>query len=263
MRARSNRRKSPPRKLSVPRIRINWRALLLPPLALGIVMGGLVAGKALLDRPVRQLSIEGEFRRVSPLQIEAALASELGRGFLSLDLDELSRRLEQLAWVDTVRIGRRWPDALSVSVTEHIAAARWGADGLLNVRGELFTVDARHLPAELPQLGGPPGSEREVATYYLSLRGRLAEAGMSLESLEMDKRGALHFRLSTGQEIRIGRQEIAQRIDRFFTIVAPALAAEFDGVDYVDLRYTNGFTVGWSAGAEAELAGNMELSGNG
>jgi cell division protein FtsQ len=43
-------------------------------------------------------------------------------------------------------------------------------------------------------------------------------------------------------------------MERFFDVVAPALAAEMPRVRYVDLRYTNGFAVGWRASADAELA---------
>ncbi len=68
-------------------------------------------------------------------------------------------------------------------MTEHQAAARWGDTGLLNVRGELFTDNVQYTLPELPNLAGPPGSEREVARRYLTLRGRLAEAGLKLDSL--------------------------------------------------------------------------------
>ena len=54
------------------------------------------------------------------------------------------------------------------------------------------------------------------------------------------------FSCSAGdQEIRLGRRDIDERLYRFFDVVAPALANELKRVAYVDLRYTNGFAVGW------------------
>jgi len=86
------------------------------------------------------------------------------------------------------------------------------------------------------------------------VRGKLAEADLALESLAMDERGAWRLVLGGGQEIRLGRREIDERLYRFFDVVAPALIAVLPRVEYVDLRYTNGFAVGWRDGPPANLA---------
>ncbi len=122
------------------------------------------------------------------------------------------------------------------------------------MRGELFTEYSQHAFAELPSLAGPPGSERDVARRYLAVRGKLVEADLSLERLELDERGSWRLVLGGGQEIRLGRRDIDERLYRFFDVVAPALAAELKSVEYVDLRYTNGFAVGWRDGPPANLA---------
>src|SRR5262249_36526988 len=118
---------------------------------------------ALLDRPVRRVEVTGQFLRVSPPQIEQAVLAyskaNAHGGFVSLRLDELKTVLKEIAWVDRVRIERRWPDGVRVTITEQIPGARWGERGLLNSRGELFLKDARFVPAELPQLTGPDGTE--------------------------------------------------------------------------------------------------------
>jgi cell division protein FtsQ len=252
LRTRTNRRKAesplkrlPPLKID-PRWHVNWRAVLWPPLIVAGLLATFDGARALLDRPVRRLVVEGTFQRVTPLQIEATVESNIDGGFLSLDLDRVSEQVKRLDWIDRVQIGRAWPDTLVVDVVEHQAAARWGDKGLLNVRGELFTDNAQFPLPELPNLAGPPGSEREVARRYLALRGPLAEAGLKLESLTMDERGAWSIELKGGQEIRLGRRDVDERIYRFFDVVAPALAGELQRAKYVDLRYTNGFAVGWA-----------------
>lgn len=229
----------------VPRIRVNWTAVLLPPIAVACAYLGAAALDVLLDRPVERLVVEGPFQRVTPVQIEAALAPELGEGFLSLDLESLRQRVQALPWIDTARLRRAWPDALIVRVTEHRAAARWGDRGLMNERGELFAERPEHAFPELPKLSGPEGSERTVASFYLELSEPLAAAHLEVDSLTLDERGAWRLTLETGQEVRLGRRDVEQRADRFFSIVAPALANDLERIEYVDLRYTNGFAVGW------------------
>ena len=110
---------------------------------------------------------------------------------------------------------------------------------------------------------GPEGSERELAAYYLRLRGKLAEAQMTLDQLSMDERGALSLKLATGQEIRFGREEIDTRISRFFDVIAPAITTRFDQIKYVDLRYTNGFAVGWTEQPDTDYAASTELRSRG
>jgi cell division protein FtsQ len=182
---------------------------------------------------------------------------------MTVDLGALRERVQQLDWVDRVNVGRRWPDQLTVRVTEHQAAARWGDSGLLNVRGELFTERAQHSFAELPSLAGPPGTERDVARRYLAVRGKLADAGLTLATLELDERGAWLLTLGGGQEIRLGRRDIDERLYRFFDVVAPALAADLKRVEYVDLRYTNGFAVGWREGPPENLAAVAAIEAGG
>ena len=157
-RARTNRRKTAPRRLpTLPKVQIsiNWRALLVPPIAALVLFAAAIGGRMLLDRPVESLVMEGQFQRVTPVQIEAALDPVIRQSFLTLDLDSLRASVAAIDWVDTVRISRVWPAALSVQITEHQAAASWGDGGLLNTRGDLFTKDARYEYAELPKLAGP------------------------------------------------------------------------------------------------------------
>lgn len=266
MRGKKNRRKSVkqrPRMPRMPRFRINFKALLVPPLAVAAVVAAGWSAREALDKPIGAITIEGSFQRVSAVQIEAAMAPELARGFLSVDLKAVRRRVEALDWTDEVNVGRVWPDRLVVRVTEHRAAARWGDSGLLNVRGELFTESSRHTFPELPSLLGPAGSEHDVARWYLAVRGRLAEAHLGLDRLSMDARGALHLVLDGGLEVRLGRRAVGERLDRFFEVVAPALAEDLPRIDYVDLRYTNGFAVGWLPAAEAEVMASQGGSHSG
>jgi len=254
--ARRNRRKKAPLELpklpTLPRPDVDWgRALGLAATAVMIV-AALALGRDLLDLPVRRLELEGSFQRVTALEIQAAVEPALGPSFVSVDLDEIRRHVEAIDWVAGARVQRVWPDALRISYGEHLAAARWGDSGLLNTAGELFANDDRHEYRELPRLAGPEGSHRRVAARYLDIRDRLARSGLMLEVLRMDARGAFSIELAGGVTVRIGREDIPDRIDRFFAIAVPALAGDIETAEYIDMRYRNGFAVGWRDGAPSE-----------
>lgn len=206
-------------------------------------------GVAVLDRPIKTVEVGGQFQRVAGVTIESAVKPFRGAGFLSVDLDALQKALEQISWVDRARVERRWPSTVRVVITEHIPAARWGEAGLMNTRGELFLRDARHIPPELPQLIGPDGTEEEVAALYLETYPRLLSVGMRLAKVELDPRGAWQLTLANGVRVRLGRQEVHQRLERFIRVASPMVAARTGEVSYIDLRYSNGFSVGWNPAA--------------
>ncbi|HEX3914592.1 MAG TPA: cell division protein FtsQ/DivIB [Steroidobacteraceae bacterium] len=198
-----------------------------------------------LDRPVHVISIDGSFQRVSPGQIEKAVAPFASQGFMSASLSEIQRAVEALPWVEHARIARRWPNSLRVTVTEQTAAARWDDAGLLNTRGELFIKAATHVPAELPRLSGPDGTESQVAQRYLAVQGRMLEAGMRIAALRLDERGAWEMDLDTGITVRLGRRDVDERIERFIHTASQVIAHRLTEISYVDMRYSNGFAIGW------------------
>ena len=166
---RSNRRKAPPKAKKAVRIRfpeLNWslyaNATVLVGLLVGVYFGTLWA----LDTKISEVRIEGKFERVSVLQVESAITPFVDKGFLSIDLRSLQSAIKDMPWVEEASVRRSWPSALVVAITEQRAVARWHKSGLLNVYGELFVENATHIPAELPHLSGPPGSELQVAMRF-------------------------------------------------------------------------------------------------
>lgn len=238
-----------------------------------VMLGGVVAAVGLLlwfavwsvlDRPIQHAEISGKFAQVSRVQIEQALEPFAHAGFVSINLGAVKSSVESIRWIDHARIERAWPDGLRVAVTEQVAVARWndlGTDvvGLLNTRGELFLPAAREVPADLPQLTGPAGTESDVAKLYLETFPRLLTVGLRLERVLLDARGAWTLSLSNGVEVRLGRQDIDARLERFISAASPVIATRNGEVAYVDMRYSNGFAIGWArGGANAPRATNQE-----
>ena len=212
-----------------------------------------------LDQNITQVSVTGRFQRVSPVEVEQAVKARVrDMGLVSVDLAAVRRAVEQLPWVDSATVERRWPRALNIRVVEQVAAARWGANGLLNTRGELFISEARHIPPELPRLSGPRGSEAEVARRYLAAQGQLIEAGMRLTAVRLDPRGAWEFDLDNGITVRLGRRQVDERFQRFVTAGVGQIAAHANDIHYIDMRYTNGFAIGWRVGGQRVASGNPE-----
>ncbi len=207
----------------------------------------------MLDQPISSITIEGSFQRVSALQIEEAISAELGTGFFSANLNAIQKRIVELAWIDQASVARRWPGALVINVTEQVPAAIWGERGLLNTRGDLFVNDARHVPAELPRLSGPDGQSSIVAQRYLTMREKLIPFGLDLRHVNLDTRGAWEMQLGNGVEIRLGRRDIDARAALFLDVAANIISSREAEIDFVDMRYSNGFTIGWKNGSRSPV----------
>jgi cell division protein FtsQ len=243
-----NRRKPREKRWQLPRI--NWRAL-------GVVLGvpAALAGVALaalwvLNQPIETVAVAGRFQRVAPVDVERVVKAEVhGTGLLSVDLAGVRRAIHTLPWVDGVSVQRAWPRGLDVLVVEQTAAARWGERGLLNTRGELFDSDERHIPPELARLSGPPGKESVVAQRYLAVEGRLVQAGLRLTAIRLDARGAWEMDLANGVTLRLGRREVDERFEKFMNTALKLVTQRGEDIAYVDMRYTNGFAIGWRGNA--------------
>ena len=242
------------------------RRLSVPLFAVAVVALSYRFSAFLLDQPITAITIEGPFQRVTALQIEEAISEELTSGFFSVDLEAVRGRISALAWIDQANVARRWPGRLEITVTEQVPAAVWGASGLLNTRGDLFVENARHVPAELPRLSGPEAMSAEVAHRYLEMREALIPFGLDLREVTLDPRGAWELTLTNGIDIRLGRREVNNRAQLFLDVAAAIVASREAEIDFVDMRYSNGFTIGWKNGkpspkSDAEASGRRMVAG--
>jgi cell division protein FtsQ len=245
------RRAAPAARWSLPGL--PWTALGRWLLAAGIVTAVLLVTIWALDQPITQVSVAGRFERVAPLDVERAVKESVaGKGLVNVDLPRVRAAVRALPWVDTVSVQRNWPRGLAVTIGEQVAAARWGDHGLLNTRGDLFANDVTHIPLELPRLSGPDGTQAAVVHRYIIMRDRLQELGMRITALRLDARGAWELDLDNGVTVRLGRQQLDERFNTFVATAARIVAQRATDIAYVDMRYANGFAIGWrSAGAGA------------
>lgn len=211
---------------------------------LAVVLGGWLLLRSGSEQ-VTQLQIEGPLQRVSSGDVKRALDPLLQTHFLSLELDQARARLSALPWVSRARVERVWPGTLRVVVWEREPFARWNEDQVIDVDGEVFKPAPHEVPAGLVQLGGAPGSEREVMDGYRRLRDQLATTPFALLSLRQDARGEWTARTVGGVELRFGRGVPDDKLPMLLGAALAKLREQLLQVEHVDLRYTNGFAVGW------------------
>jgi cell division protein FtsQ len=83
-----------------------------------------------------------------------------------------------------------------------------------------------------------------VLEQYRVASDLLAPLGLRIDRLELDGRRALHLQLDGGVQLELGRvQQAWQRLQRFARAWPAVFEGRMDGLQRVDLRYSNGFSV--------------------
>lgn len=217
-------------------------------LALLVVVGA--AAKQFIESsayPLRTIRIEGELAHVTRAQVVDALQGRLAGTFFSMDIDAVRGLFESIPWVRRAEVRRVWPDRLAVRLEEHVVLARWGQpeDGrLVNTHGEAFDGKSG---AHLPLFAGPSGTEAEVTRRYGLFREQLMPLHLEPRMVMLSPRYSWQLRLSSGLALQLGRDSdkdrVADRLTRFVSVYPVTLGQLVRKLDYVDLRYPNGFAL--------------------
>jgi cell division protein FtsQ len=205
----------------------------------------LVGGHWLLRSalfPLRVVEVRSPLEHASREELQAALGRYAAGNFFAARIDEVRAEAERVPWVRRASVRRVWPDRLEVAIEEHVAFARWGTEGLVNVQGERF---AAQTDAPLPLFVGPPGTEGEIARRYSRFAQLLSPLGSPLERVVLSSRHGWQLRLANGLQLTLGRDADAAdgRLARFVDAYARNASSRVASDLVVDLRYPNGFAV--------------------
>ena len=195
--------------------------------------------------PIRWLEIDGAFERVSAEQLRASLAPVAVGSFFTVDLEAVKAAAYRQAWVADVTLRKTWPDTVMVRVREYTPAAHWINAQLISVSGESFRVPGADEIQGLPWLSGPDGQLDVVFETWQQFNSELIPAGLEIEVIRLDRRGAWFLVLTIGTEVHIGRENTLSRLQRLVKSWPKLLYGKDLAPMGVDLRYSNGFAVRW------------------
>lgn len=176
--------------------------------------------------------------RVDITQVEAVVRNELQGNFFTVDIEGVRKAFEQLPWVRKVSVRRHFPWSLEVDIEEQVALANWGGAGLVNTYGEVFAAEAEQ---GLPNFMGQADTAGEVTRMYQVFGDQLTPLKQEIAQISLSPRRAWQLKLGNGMVLELGREQAQERLARFVAVYPYSLAAIPRTVNYVDLRYNNGF----------------------
>ena len=225
---------------------LNMVALLFALAASALLAWGAVAWT--VHQPafaLHRVVVDGNLALASRAHLERVIREELNGTFFTLSLAEARASLQRVPWVKSVALRRQWPDRLEVTIAEHEPLARWNDAALVDTEGEVFSAN---FDGDLPHFVGPDGSAADIARRYREFSVALEPRSLAISELRLSPRGGWQLRTTGGAAlaIELGRSAPGERLSRFVHYHARTVGAlnrAGTRVDYVDLRYRNGFAV--------------------
>ncbi len=188
--------------------------------------------------PLRTVELKAVPQHVSAEQLEKVVHRKVSGNFFSVDLEQTRQAFEELSWVRKVGVRRKFPWSLEIEMEEQIPLATWNGKKLVNTYGEVFDgiVDQ-----PLPAFIGQADTSVQVAQMYGELNAVLQPIRHWIVQISLTPRYAWQVKLDNGMVLKLGREEMQQRLARFVAVYPYSLAAMARPVKNVDLRYRNGF----------------------
>ena len=208
-----------------------------------IFSAALSSAFSLINKKITEVQYMTEINRVSLDDLEAVSSRIYNQGFLQIDLSLVKQEIEAINWVKSASIERRWPDRINIFVQEEDIIGRWNNQSIINSKGNLFNLNQQTLPSGLIEFDGPDGQQDIVFKMYLVFTQELVARGILIERMTLDFKGSWSITIRPGITIRFGKDNISERFERFLMIWDESLLDNLSVIEYIDLRYTEGFSI--------------------
>ena len=167
------------------------------------------------------------------------------KSFFNVDINYLQSKIENIDWISSANIRRSYPNEIIIFVTEHIPVAIWNNKDYLNQYGEIFTANKKN--NKFPILISKNNKNKIIFEYLSLFSNDLIRHNINekvLKIIEDDIR-SISVILSSGITIKLGSKNVKEKIDIFFKVYQTLNSSDLSKMRYIDMRYSNGFSVGW------------------
>ena len=99
-------------------------------------------------------------------------------------------------------------------------------------------------------LSGPKVSAKSVLKKCVEISKDLTKLDLAIKRCGMNKRRTWKLSLTqnvdVNLDIKLGKENVLQQLERFIQVFSGKLKQYLKSVEYVDLRYSNGFSIKWN-----------------
>lgn len=195
--------------------------------------------------PIRQVQLVEPLQQVSAADVQTVAQTHLRGNIFKADVNAARAAFAALPWVAEAEVRRLWPDTVEVVLTERTAVARWDDAHLVDSNGVIFAAQSSETLPWFVADDEAAGEQtaRAMVRGLHDFQAALQGSGLHISQLYYSERSAWILVLDNGIKVRLGRENVAQRLRHFVWAWPRVLRDRAEGIDYVDMRYKDGFAV--------------------
>lgn len=195
--------------------------------------------------PIKNV-ISSELINVNEDDISKAVKYLYSKSFFDIDLNYLKNKLEKIEWVRKINVRRSYPNEIIIDIEEHTPILIWNNKMYINTYGEKFNVSK--IDKNIPILISDESRINEVFTYFKLFNEKLSSRKLDFKITKImeNEIRSLTIGLSSGINIQLGSKDVNIKIPLFFEIYKSLNTRDLNKIRYIDMRYSNGFSVGWN-----------------
>lgn len=257
------RRKVAPNKVKIQRKPLDLKKYLRPlkTVVIGLIVftlaGGILYGCYHVVSTATLFSLKSievsNAKHLTREEILGLAGVEPGKDLLRMNLKRMGEHLLQNPWVETVRINRYFPDAVSITITERepVAIINMGFIYYLDGKGNVFKVLNQGDKLDFPvvtgfseeELGSDPKGTKEALEATCDLLKILREKGAfilaDVSEIHYDKGyGFTLFTAAGALPVKVGSGDFSAKVERFARIYQN-LMVQLPSIHYIDLDYND------------------------
>ncbi|ETX10375.1 cell division protein FtsQ [Marinomonas ushuaiensis DSM 15871] len=193
---------------------------------------------------IKEIKIKGDLKYSSEDQLISDYSSLFDQSLLTVPMADVLSVVLSSEWVASAEIRKVWPNTLQVLVHEYTPLAYWRDGQLISTSAVVISPD--EVPSlSLPKLYGPADSSDVVLEQFGLIGQVLASTSLRINTLTLEPRGAWNIIFTNGVKVKLGREGILERLQRFIAVYKSDLSGRIDQITSVDARYPHGVAVGW------------------
>ena len=195
--------------------------------------------------PIKNVT-SSELINVNKDDISKAVKYLYSKSFFDIDLNHLKNKLEKIEWVRKINVRRSYPNEIIIDIEEHTPILIWNNKMYINKYGEKF--NASKIDKSIPILISDESRINEVFAYFKLFNEKLSSRKLDFKITKImeNEIRSLAISLSSGINIQLGSKDVNNKIPLFFEIYKSLNTRDLNKIRYIDMRYTNGFSVGWN-----------------
>lgn len=193
---------------------------------------------------VQNIEIKGNLRFSTKEELQKDYNALLGQSLLTTSLVSIKSIALSPEWVESVEVRKVWPNTLQILVREYKPLAYW-RDGQMISTGAVV-ISPHAVPSmPLPRLYGPEDTSDLVLEQFGLISQVLSSTSLRIKILKLELRGAWDITFNNGVRVKLGREEILERLQRFLAVYKSDLSGRIDQISSIDARYPHGVAVAW------------------